>query len=134
MDIDAFTQMASAMVDRIPSTFLEGLNGGILVIEEAQRREDDPPGVYILGEYITDSAMGCYIALYHGSLAKLFAGESQTVWEEELWETIRHEVRHHVEAQAGMGDLDLEDEWELERLRAEAAPRRYRPNRPLRRS
>lgn len=134
MDIERFARIADSMTERIPSEFLEGLNGGIVVLDEAHHRPNDPKGVYILAEYITDEALGAYIALYHGSFAKLFAAESEEVWHKELWETITHELRHHVEARAGMGDLDLEDEIELERFReeAEAPPRRYRLNRPIR--
>lgn len=75
--------------------------------------------MYILGEYITDPWLGPRIALYYGSFVELFTGEPEPVWEEELWTTIKHELRHHVEAQAGLADLDLEDLLELERMRRE---------------
>jgi predicted Zn-dependent protease with MMP-like domain len=134
VDIESFTALADQMVERIPPRFLDGLNGGIVIVEEPFRNATDPPDLYILGHYIDDFAMGRYIALYYGSFVQLFRDEPRQVWEEELWETILHELRHHVERQAGIGDLDLEDELELERLRQEAAgpPRRFKPNRRLR--
>lgn len=122
MDLDRFTALAGEMVDRIPPLFLEGLNGGFTVRRMARRNPGDPAGVYILGEYITDPALGCYIALYWGSFVELFAGEDRSVWEEELWETIKHELQHHVEARAGESGLDLEDARELARMREEAPP------------
>lgn len=122
MDLDLFTATADRLVERIPPVFLEGLNGGIVVRRRARRNPGDPPGVFILGEYITDPYLGCYIALYWGSFCELFAGEDEKVWEEELWETIKHELRHHIEARAGESDLDREDAEELARMRAEAPP------------
>lgn len=107
------------MVDRIPPPLLEGLNGGITIRRHAHRRPDDPPGVHLLGEYVSDESIGCLIILYYGSFRRLFRGEPPELWEAELWETLRHEVRHHVEACAGLYDLDLEDVADLRHLWAE---------------
>lgn len=112
------------MVDQIPPPLLEGLNGGIAIRKSACRRPDDPPGVCLLGEYIVDEALGSLIMLYHGSFRRLFRGEPPEVWENELWETLRHEVRHHVEARAGLWDLNYEDEADLRRLWSEWEARR----------
>lgn len=119
MDIDRFTALADELMERVPPPILEDLNGGVSIRRRAMRRKDDPAGVYILGEYVTDE-LGCYVVLYWGSFYELFHGEPHTVWEKELWDTIRHELRHHVEARAGVMDLDLEDEYELEQMREEA--------------
>lgn len=140
MDLDRFTALADQMVERIPPLFLEGLNGGIAVRRRAMRNPSDPAGVYILGEYVIDEALGCYILLYWGSFAELFRDDPEQVWEEELWETIKHELRHHIEGRAGEYALDLEDEAELAQMRAalpseepEAPPRTFRLNRMIRR-
>lgn len=117
MEIDRFTELADEMVGWLPERLLEGLNGGFVIQEEARRRDDDPPGVYILGEYITDEYLGCYVVLYYGSFARLFEHEPESVWQDELWTTIKHEIRHHMERQAGVSDLDIEDLLELERMR-----------------
>lgn len=116
MDIDTFTELADAMAEEIPPALLEGLNGGIAIEARAERRSDDPPGVYLLGEYITDDLLGCFIVLYYGSFRRLFRGEPDEVWANELRTTLRHEVRHHVEARAGLHDLDDDDDEQLRRL------------------
>lgn len=132
MQIDAFERLAARLAERIPDPLLQDLNGGIIVAEEAHRRDDDPQGVYILGEYITDPHLGAYIVLYYGSFRQLF-GDDRRLIEAELWETLRHEIRHHIEERAGVDDLDIEDMVqlaELRRLAAEgelAAPLRLRP-------
>lgn len=127
MNIDAFTRLADRLLSRVPPALIEGLNGGIQIAEEAMQRPDDPPDVYILGEYVTDDYLGCFIVLYYGSFAALF-DDAATI-ESELWTTLLHEIRHHVEARAGIGDLDREDMAEWWRLWQEAR-RQGKPEAP----
>lgn len=122
LSIDRFEQLANDLFDRIPEQFLDGLTGGIIISEETEQRDEDLPDVYILGEYVEDPyGLGRYIVLYYGSFAQLFADEDDAVWEEELWETMVHEIRHHIESLAGLHDLDLEDERQLAEFRRWAA-------------
>lgn len=139
MDIERFTELADRLMDRVPPEVIEGLNGGVTVRRLARRNPTDPADVYILGEYITDPHLGCYVALYYGSFFQLFDGEPESVWEEELWITIKHELLHHLEARAGEHGLDMEDAETLERLQDElpppeppGPPRKFRLRRPLR--
>lgn len=120
VDIDTFHAMACEMYEEIPERLLEGLNGGIVISEEAVQDDEELPDVYILGEYIEDPHLGNSIMLYYGSFVALFHDEPVEVWEEELWETMLHEVRHHVEHRAGVYDLDLEDLRQLEEFRRQA--------------
>ena len=136
MTLQSFAERLDRMVDKVPAPILRRLNGGVTVSPEARRRPDDPPGVFVLGEYITDPFLGALVVLYHGSFAELFAGDPDAVWEREMWDTLRHELRHHVEGLAGVSDLDAEDAAELQRMR-QSAPARYRlrgglPRRPRR--
>lgn len=126
MDIDRFTRLADEMMEAIPAPLLEGLTGGVVVRPDACRGPGDPPGVYRMGEYVTDEWLGAFIVLYHGSFRKVLAGQPPEVWEQELWETLRHELRHHIEARAGVSDLDQEDAAYLAQLWQQWAERRRR--------
>lgn len=118
LTIEEFEELANELYDEIPPQFLEGLSGGIIISEEAEQRDPDLPDVYILGEYVEDHyGLGRYIVLYYGSFAALFADEPFEVWEDELWETMVHEIRHHVESLAGVHDLDIEDAIQLAEFR-----------------
>ena len=119
MDLDRFTELADRMMERVPAPLLKGLSGGVVVRRAARRRRGDPPGVYLLGEYVNDEFLGTFIVLYYGSFRRVLADEPPEVWEQELWETLRHELRHHIEARAGVRDLELEDEAFLQQLWAE---------------
>ena len=119
MDFDRFTELADQMMEQVPAPLLKGLTGGVVVRREARRRRDDPPGVYLLGEYVSDEFLGAFIVLYYGSFRRVLAGRPPAVWAQELWETLRHELRHHIEARAGVRDLEREDEAFLQQLWAE---------------
>lgn len=116
MEFEAFADLAETIADGIPPALLEGLNGGILIERKTRRRSEDPPGVYLLGEYIAEAYVGPLIAIYYGSFRRLLAGQPPAVWEEELRRTLLHEVRHHMEARAGLADLEREDAEDLARL------------------
>lgn len=118
IDLETFEEMANRLYDEIPPALLEGLNGGILISQEARQDDPDLPDVYILGEYIDDPyGLGNYIVLYYGSFCQVLKDEPAEVWEDELWETMLHELRHHIELRAGVYDLELEDLRQLEEFR-----------------
>lgn len=120
-----FRKMVAEALDRVPPVLLEGLDAGVLVVEEARRHSDDLPDVYILGEYVDDPhGLGRYIVLYYGSFRAILADADVKTLRREIEETIRHELRHHVESLAGVADLDEEDWRELQALRARRAPGR----------
>jgi hypothetical protein len=116
MTYDAFRDAAAAMVDDIPAAFLKGLQG-VHVFEEV-RAEEDYDDVYRLGEYLDPGGedflggqpgLGRHIAVYYGSFVAVAEGDPDFDWEGELWETITHELRHHVESLAGE-DLLVQDD------------------------
>lgn len=116
--LDQFEELANELYERIPEKFFHGLSGGIIINEQAEQRDPDLPDVYVLGEYVEDDyGLGRYIVLYYGSFAALFGDEPTSVWQEELWETMIHEIRHHIESLAGIDDLEKEDELELAEFR-----------------
>lgn len=116
MTFDVFKAEAEAMLDDIPDEFLRGLQG-VHVLEEA-RLEPGMDDVYRMGEYLdpgfdhflgSNPGLGRHIALYYGSFAAIAAGEDEFDWEAELWETLTHELRHHVESLAGEDALIQDD-------------------------
>ena len=53
------------------------------------------------------------VILYHGSFAALARLEAGYDWREETWETLTHELRHHLEWRARVPDLEAFD-WAAE--------------------
>jgi hypothetical protein len=122
MTFERFLETAYRLWDQIPEHFKRGLQG-MHVLEKA-KRDPDEPGLFRLGEYLSPGypsvlggfeGLGRHIALYYGSFrAVAYPGFD---WEGEIWETLLHELRHHLEFLAGRDDLVEEDLEYLRRYR-----------------
>lgn len=125
MSFEAFQALLNELVDAIPEEFLEGLQG-VHALPQV-RQETGFKRVYRLGEYLDpgpsaflggNTGLGRHIALYYGSFAEVAAGDPHFAWEDQLWDTLLHELRHHVESQAGDRSLIEEDVRRHRRFRA----------------
>lgn len=116
LSIDACGDILDAVAEEFPEELFRGLNGGVLLLEEALPDPEAGEDVYIMGEYCWDE-MGRYINIYYGSFAALLCDEPEEVWEDELRITLRHELTHHVEGLAGERSLEYKDSAQLEALR-----------------
>ena len=121
MTFAQFQATLAEMVDEIPDEFLAELQG-VHALPEA-RLEPDFHEVYRLGEYLDPGpetflgggeGLGRHVALYYGSFAAVAEDDPDFGWEDELWETLTHELRHHVESLAGDVSL-IEDDLRRDR-------------------
>ena len=111
------------IADGLPQEFYRELNGGILLLPEAKQDTGDAAhNLYTLGEYVHDE-MGRYIIIYYGSFFALYEHHPPKKIRKELRETLIHELTHHIESLAGVCDLEIMDDLELDRMRA---PQKYR--------
>lgn len=110
MNIRLFRKNVDRIASSLPPVLFRQLNGGIIVRPEA--KEDG--NCLIFGEYVEDPALGNLILLYYGSFAEELEGAGVDEWNEEIEETITHELRHHIESLAGVDYLSEEEktEWE----------------------
>ena len=107
--------LLDTLSESFPEALFDGLNGGVNFQEEAVSDQEFPKGqVYILGEYC-DDLLGRYINLYYGSFAAMAENEDWTEedWEQELRQTLSHELTHHMEGRSGLHALDDKDEAEM---------------------
>ncbi|MGL4610529.1 MAG: metallopeptidase family protein [Trueperaceae bacterium] len=111
-----FRQTAETMFHEIPKEFTKGLQG-LHILEDA-KPEPKYYGVYRLGEYLDpgpdsflggNPGLGRHVALYYGSFAALAKNNPSFNWDDELWDTLTHELQHHVESLAGDRSLIEED-------------------------
>lgn len=114
MRFDDFERQAREAFEEIPEQYREGIDG-LTVLREALEHPT-LPGVLTLGHCVTEEHPSDYsgpdttrslIALYWGSFRELADRDSDFDWDGELWETLTHELRHHLESLAG--DDALED-------------------------
>lgn len=114
LTFDEAGRLLDDIADSFPQEFYEQLNGGVLLMPEANYHPD-APDLLTLGLYCHDM-MGRYIKIFYGSMAELARDENWTQedWEDELWDTLSHEFTHHLEALAGERGLEVKDEEQME--------------------
>jgi hypothetical protein len=104
MKFEEFERRAHAMWDEIPPEYKEGIDG--IVVKREPEAHPDHPDYFTLGMCFTEpypsGYMGpettrSFLSLYHGSFREVSDRNPEFDWEEELWETITHELRHHLE-------------------------------------
>lgn len=116
LTIDQCYDILDRLAEEYPEEMFHELNGGILLLEEALPDPEAGEDVYIMGEYCWEE-MGRYIYLYYGSFVELLSEEDESVWEEELRLTLRHELTHHIEGMAGEKSLEYKDSEQLQSFR-----------------
>lgn len=112
MRFEEFEARAHEMWEEIPAEFKQGIDG--LIVERDARPHPSIRDVYTLGECLTESYLSDYggpdtirsaVVLYYGSFWRLSRLDPEFDWESELWETLTHELQHHLESLASEDDL-----------------------------
>lgn len=114
LTFDEAGRLLDDITDSFPEELFENLNGGVLLMPETERHPD-APDLLTLGLYCRDM-MGRYIKIFYGSMAQLARDENWTQedWEDELWNTLSHELTHHMEGRAGERALEIKDKLQLD--------------------
>ena len=119
LTFDQAGDLLDKVAEPFPEALFEGLNGGVHLVKDDMPDPEFPQAeLYIMGEYRED-LLGRYINLYYGSFAAVAALEEWTEedWEEELRQTLSHELTHHMEGRGGLHALDDKDEAQMDAWR-----------------
>ena len=116
MRFDDFRSLVERLQGDIPQEF----QGGVVAIEVSPKTVPHPirGDVYTLGECIplewsgSGADLQSRVVLYHGSFEAL-ARLGEFDWRAEAWETLTHELRHHLEWRANVAALEAYD-WAAE--------------------
>ena len=119
MRLSDFEQMVRRLCAEVPEHFFEGV--AEVVVSPRKVPHPDRPEIFTLGECIPlpvevgSGAEGIQsrLVLYHGSFAALASLQTGFDWKLEAWETLTHELRHHLEWRAHAPDLEDFD-WAVE--------------------
>ncbi len=128
MDYRTFDREARRLWESIPLQFRDGV--AAFFVEPDPHTDPEFPDVHLMGECMSDATASIpdapvqnLIYLYHGSFAAIAARDPSFDWDAELWETITHELQHHLEWRAGYDALGDEDDLQRENLaRRDGAP------------
>ena len=122
--------MVRRMADEVPAAFTDG----VVAITVSGKAVPHPvrEGVYTLGECIPhefgapgegDTGIRSSVVLYYGSFAALARERPGFDWREEAFETLAHELRHHLEWRARVPELErLDQAAEANYARADGEP------------
>jgi hypothetical protein len=119
MRLADFETMVRRLCDEVPADFFEGIAEVVVsprVVPHPERTE-----TFTLGECVPlpielgsgVEGIQSRIVLYHGSFAALAGSQEQFDWRLEAWDTLTHELRHHLEWRARAPDLEDFD-WAVE--------------------
>jgi hypothetical protein len=109
-----FDQMVQRMTADVPAEYLDG----VAEIHVARAAVPDPVRgeIWTMGECVplpgTDDgpeSVQSRVILYYGSFAELARRDHDFDWREEAWETLTHELRHHLEWRARTTALEAFD-------------------------
>ncbi len=130
MTFAEFERFAWSEWERIPETFKGGVDA--LILERDARAHPTRSGVYTLGECLTEAWPSEFggpettrssLVLYYGSFRRLAAEDPEFDWPAEIWETLTHELQHHLEslaAEDALEDVDAAVEQNFRRIDGES--------------
>jgi hypothetical protein len=119
MRLAAFESMIRQLCSEVPPDFLDGI--AEVVVSPRTVSHPERSEIFTLGECIPlpvelgsgVDGMQSRIVLYYGSVAALASRQDDFDWRREAWETLTHELRHHLEWRARAPDLEDFD-WAVE--------------------
>lgn len=128
MQYDEFERLIRHLAADVPARYLVG----IATIDVSPRTLPHPTraDVYTLGECIPihgdlDDVVS-RVVVYHGSFRALAKQDEGFSWRDEAWETLTHELRHHLEWRANADALERYD-WAAEQNFARQEGRPFDP-------
>jgi hypothetical protein len=132
MRLADFEAMVAGMAGDVPREFLDGV--AEIAVSPRALPHPERPGIFTLGECIPLPAgqpggaadVQSRIVLYHGSFLALARVTPGFEWREEAFETLTHELRHHLEWRAGTPELEQLD-WATEQNYARHDGDRFDP-------
>jgi zinicin-like metallopeptidase len=117
VELSDFRSLVDRLRQEVPASYVDG------VVEIAVSPKTIPhplqADVYTLGECIplewtSGADLQSRVVLYYGSFRALARrDEGAFDWRAEVWETLTHELRHHLEWRASLADLEAYD-WAAE--------------------
>ena len=115
MKLQDFEAMVARQTAEVPAEFLEGIVE--VVVSPRTVAHPERGDIWTLGECIPLAGsdddprnLRSRIVLYHGSFQALAHDTKGFDWSSEAWETLTHEIRHHVEWRARVPDLEAFDQ------------------------
>lgn len=119
MQLADFEAMVQQLAGEIPEEFMDGI--AEIVVSPRTLVHPERGEIFTLGECIPlpaplddPDSIQSRVVLYYGSFAAMARDQTDFDWRHEAWETLTHEIRHHVEWRAREGALEALDDAQEE--------------------
>ena len=121
-----FKLRADEVFESIPEEFRVGIDGVEVLPKIVYHPKLEE--IYTLGECLTEAYPSDFggagqirsrVVLYYGSFAQISKEDEEWDWDEEIYETITHEIRHHLEHLASdesLEEMDYAEDQNFARL------------------
>ena len=122
MDFETFEQHARRTWEALPDALKRQISA--VIVSPERRGDPEFPEVALMGECLVEPLLAglpeaplqSRIVLYHGSFVEIAAETSGFDWAGEVEETLRHELRHHLDWMQGHDALGVEDDIQRENM------------------
>lgn len=113
MRFSEFERVAEEAFEAVPERYREGIDG--LVVSRDSVPHPTLPDIYTMGHCDTESYPSDWagpdttrsvVVLYYGSFKNLARKDPDFDWKAEIYETVEHEIRHHLESLASEAGLE----------------------------
>jgi Zincin-like metallopeptidase len=115
MRLSDFESLVRRIAAEVPAEFMQGI--AEISVSPHTVPHPDREDIFTLGECIplpaadgaSTEGIQSRVVLYHGSFSALARLQEDFDWREEAWETLTHELRHHLEWRARAPALEAFD-------------------------
>ena len=113
MKYSEFERVSAEAFEAVPERYREGIDG--LVVSRDSVPHPTLPDIFTLGHCDTESypsewagpdTTRSVVVLYYGSFKNLARRDPDFDWKAEIYETVEHEIRHHLESLASEDHLE----------------------------
>ncbi len=115
MTFEEFEDIALDAYDALPDEIKKNLNLGLAVVPDSKMGGEGL--TFIMGEYFTSPMLGRGVRLFYGSFMQVMGDAPHAMIQQEIINTVKHELLHHVEISAGVDHLGDEDRAKMKKIR-----------------
>ena len=122
MNYDDFRERSAQMWEEIPDALKQGISG--VWVEPGVEWDPEFPDVPLMGLCTPEASLFdvelaqvvSRVQIFHGSFELVAQREPDFDWEAEIWETLTHELEHHLDWRQGHDRLGAHDDAQRENM------------------
>ena len=115
MTFEEFEDITLDAYDALPDDVKNNLNLGLAVVPDLKMGREGL--TFIMGEYFTSPMLGRGVRIFYGSFMQVMGDAPYEMIHQEIINTVKHELLHHIEISAGVDHLGDEDRAKMKKIK-----------------